>query len=426
MVQQELLERLNRACTTQRWTDHLRPFDLTVQGKHAHMMTIAWVLGKQQETGGQELDWDSFWVRVVEGGLFELLRKCVILDLKSQLFARLRNESGDKLNEYAFGVLEPEMRGIAGDPFGRFKSYFSDAASSAEHKLARDVLRAASCLATAWEFNVIENANAFMPDAAESRLNIERDKKNHQFLPGFSAIDRRENDTARFVDLCGRLRFQERWSHTPIVPRRGVLDHELMVANLAYLVALEREYSPARSVNDFFGGLFHDLLEALTRDIVSGLKKDLNRYPELAEVMKQYERDEFDNVRRMVPSSCHHDLEFFVWNEFEARSRPDPDSPPDLTGCPSDGALWLCCDGDLIHECDQFAAYMEAYFSLNYGTKSRDLKKAVYRMYLLRDRAASEFRGAYKNWYEHVEHDIERPLMNEVEDKIRSETKAAT
>lgn len=419
MIEKSLLERLNRACTTQRWTDHLRPLDLTVQGKHAHMMTIAWVLGRQQEDLRADMDLNAFWVSVVEGGLFELLRKCVILDLKSQLFSRLRREAGTALNEYAFGILEPEMSTIPGGFFERFKAYFSADPLSVEGKLAVDVLRAASCLATAWEFEVIESANAFMPDSAQARYNIEQDKRNHQFLPGFVSIDRRENDTARFVDMCGRLRFQERWSQTPIVPRRAVLDHELMVANLAYLVGVERQYADPRRVNDYFGGLFHDLLESLTRDIVSGLKNDFYQHPELADVLESYEKDEFDDLRRLVPEGWHRDLEFFVWHEFEPRSRVDRAQAAVLGTCEEDGALWMCCDGDLVKDCDVFAAYGEAYFSLNYGTKSRDLKKAIYRMFCQRESAAPEFRETYDTWYEDVASEIDERLKREVETNLR-------
>ena len=56
----------------------------------------------------------------------------------------------------------------------------------------------------------------------------------------------------------------------------------LIVAITAYLCTIEMEITPCekRIYNNFFAGLFHDLPEVSTRDIISPVKSaaDLERY----------------------------------------------------------------------------------------------------------------------------------------------------
>jgi putative hydrolase of HD superfamily len=75
-----------------------------------------------------------------------------------------------------------------------------------------------------------------------------------------------------FIDLCGQLRFQLRWSYLHRIPKTSVLGHMLIVAVLSYLFSLEIGACRKRCYNNYFTGLFHDLPEVLTRDIVHPVK----------------------------------------------------------------------------------------------------------------------------------------------------------
>ncbi|KAA0242417.1 MAG: HD domain-containing protein [Candidatus Brocadia sp. AMX2] len=60
-----------------------------------------------------------------------------------------------------------------------------------------------------------------------------------------------------------------KWSRLHRIPRTSVLGHSLFVAILSYLFSLEIKACARRCVNNYFTGLFHDLPEVLTRDIIS-------------------------------------------------------------------------------------------------------------------------------------------------------------
>ena len=60
------------------------------------------------------------------------------------------------------------------------------------------------------------------------------------------------------------------------MPETFVMGHMLVVAILSYFMSLELD-NPCRKrlENNFFSGLFHDLPEVLTRDIVSPVKNSV-------------------------------------------------------------------------------------------------------------------------------------------------------
>ena len=58
---------------------------------------------------------------------------------------------------------------------------------------------------------------------------IEDQLEDHINLIGVQKISLKRK-TYGFIDLCGQLRFQKRWSQSPRIPATSVLGHMLMVA----------------------------------------------------------------------------------------------------------------------------------------------------------------------------------------------------
>jgi len=386
--------------------------ELTVQGKHAHMMVIAWVLGRVYEDNINApgypakrragLDWLAFWTYIVERGLFELLRKCVVSDLKSQVWERIvaDGEARRKLNEYTLSVLVDCARTGPPSLIGRMRSC-ADGRESEEERLAWDVLRAASGIATAWEFDLLEPGNAFQAEMERIRDNLRRERLEYQYVPGVRELERPDSGLRAFVDLCGRLRFQERWSTTPVLPRCPVLDHELMVANLTYLVGLERDYPPEQILANYYAGLFHDLGEAMTRDIV----RDVKALPDLSDVMahaSDFASREFkDTLTCMLPPAWYQQVEYLAAHGLEDADRPE--EPPHLYGPAADGCTdsWPVWQEDVVTGADDFANFVEAASSVDYGVAPPAIRQAVERMMLSKRSAKRlvEFGGAYEELY---------------------------
>ena len=119
-----------------------------------------------------------------------------------------------------------------------------------------------------------------------------------------------------FISLCGQLRFQSRWSHLHRIPKTSVLGHSLFVAILSYLFSLEIAACEQRCVNNYFTGLFHDLPEVLTRDIISPVKRSVEG---LSNLIKEYEKEQMKKeVYDLIPRKWHPEIKMFTENEFDS------------------------------------------------------------------------------------------------------------
>lgn len=384
MITKSLVDRLYQTSTMGRWTDRVRPIDLSVLGKHAHRMAAAFVIGKEVEAQVHAEGQDFHWQKVIEGGIFELLFSCVTTDIKSPVFKSIMGDADARASLVAHvqDVLSSDLRTLGTDPhaslYKSFCEYYDTKLDQDVQLPEQRVLRAASAYSTNWEYQLIKQVEPLhaarnADDAAgtkthrlhyiakvDSRLAEEEGEFGELHL-----LDLENGKRRKLLDLIGRLRFQDRWSQTPIIPRRPVLDHSLIVAVLSYLwttVLYEQGCSDdasqeARSqvlCNNFFGGLFHDLGEILTRDIVSPIK---NLSDELRAVIEKHQRDELmSELAPLVPPAYAEEFETMALQPFERRAH---------------------YDGSLVRLCDVFSAFMEAYYSVSYGVRSAELVRAM-------------------------------------------------
>ncbi|NLA05683.1 MAG: HD domain-containing protein, partial [Firmicutes bacterium] len=285
MISKELLELLFEAASIQRWNDHNRPEHFTELDKQAHKMIYAYVLGRFEETDrGAAVDWCA----LIEGFLFEYLHRIILTDIKPPLFHRLMAEKGEQLNAWVLENLEERLSPLQGGFFERLKRYLC---CDERNSLEKKILRAAHYLATNWEFKLIYHLNAGIYGLEETRRDIENQLEEHYDLAGVQKINLNRK-TGHFLDLVGQLRFQLRWAQSPRLPKTSVLGHMLIVAAFSYFCSLELGAADQRKRNNFLGGLFHDLPEVLTRDIISPVKRSVEGLDELIKEIEQRQMEE--------------------------------------------------------------------------------------------------------------------------------------
>ena len=391
MVTKDLLVRLFDAAYMQRWNDQIRPVELTELDKQAHKMVVAYVLGKYEEHST-----DFSWTDIIEGGLFEYLQRLVLTDLKPQVFYKIKEDSAryGELNDWVFSELADVISPL-GDGFcRRFRQYLTET----EEPMSRRVLNAAHFVATKWEFDIIRRAN---PDGYEmERISARLESQQEQYydLTGLRQLELYPK-LRSFVDLCGLLRFQVRWSHVHRIPKTSVLGHMLIVAMLSYLFSLEIGACPRRCANNYFTGLFHDLPEALTRDIISPVKHSVRG---ISALIKSYEKEEMEEkVYPLVPTSWHADLRLFTEDEFLSVAFVDGEavhcSSAQIASRFNDDRF-NPRDGELVKAVDDLAAYMEAYLAKRNGISSPELTRArnsIRKKYRGRTIAGIDMEGVY-------------------------------
>jgi putative hydrolase of HD superfamily len=373
VIRKALLLKMFSAAFLQRWNDKIRPVEFTELDKQAHKMIIAYFLGKFEER-----DPGFDWIQVIEGGIFEFLQRIVLTDLKPPVFYRIK-ENPDKyrqLNDWVYLQLNPVLTALGPDFNLRFRRYFT----ADENTLNRRLLSAAHFYATKWEFDILERVDPHAYEMDAIRRRLEEVQSRYEDLEGVRRLKETPSYKS-FMDLCGQLRFQLRWANIHRVPRTSVLGHSLFVAILSYILSMTIDASPKRRSNNFFTGLFHDLPEVLTRDIISPVKRSIEG---LEELIKEYEREMMEKeVYNLIPAPWHDEIRMFTESEFvnvvlvdgqrkEVTSREISDR------FNSDG--YSPRDGELVKAADRLAAFVEAYVAIRNGSASPELQEAIWYM----------------------------------------------
>ncbi len=371
MLSANLIIRLFDAANMQRWNDQLRPVELRELDKQAHKMIIAYVLGNIENENGEHVE----WIEIIEGGFFEYLERLVTTDIKPKIFHQIKNSAAsDDLHKYVIKELEPILNNLNSDLEKKFKAYLH----SGEHNLNRQILGAAHFLATEWEFKIIKKIS---PERDQKILNeigdqLKKEFKRYELLKSVRIIREANSKYNEFINICGRLRFQVRWSHLHREPRTSVLGHMLTVAQLSYLLSLEINSCRKRLFNNYFSGLFHDLPEVLTRDIINPLKKNAG----IEDKLKEIEKKEMLSIYKLVPK-LERKLKLFTEDEFTdciTKNGKEVSFVSGLIPEQFNKDNYNPRDGTIIKAADKLAAFTEAWLAIKNGSVDQQFSGALH------------------------------------------------
>lgn len=383
MLSQKFALKLFEGFSIQRWTDLIRPFDLVEMDKAGEKMVLGYIIGKYEENKGNFVDWN--WM--IHASLFDLLSKIALCDIKAPVLDMLRKDYTKEylhLNEW---VLKSYKSLIDDEElFSKFTIYIGQKAGQIpvpeKSRLASRIFSAANKFATLRELQMLEVVNE-PKRLNQIKIELQEQIQNFLDLTGLQKLVTHQ----RCYDLIlkiEQLRFQIRWNQTPRVPKTSVLGHCFFVAILTLLLCRDTgvKMSEKRIINNFFTGLFHDLPEAVTRDIISPVKQATD---ELPNIVKKIE-DEIVN-KELVPlmeSFFVDDLMYYTGNEFANRiineqSIVQEVSWEDLnTVFASD--KYSPVDGKLVRVADHISALMEADISIKHGITSAHLESGRYNL----------------------------------------------
>ena len=233
MINPAFFEYLYSSAYMQRWNDHMRPNKgFTELDKQSHKMVYAFVLGHFEESEGPE---PFDWLKIIEGGLFELLHRITLTDIKPPLFHRLMDVKGNELNTWVMNKLKDTgFYDLKGDFYDKMHEYYFNENYC---PLEKSILKASHYLATNWEFSIVYRLSTDFYGIEETKREIENELKEHNL-----ACVRKlkvSKDSENFLDLIGQLRFQQRWAQTPRIPETSVLGHMLLVAIMSYVASMQ-------------------------------------------------------------------------------------------------------------------------------------------------------------------------------------------
>jgi putative hydrolase of HD superfamily len=375
MIRKSFIMKLFDGFSIRRWSDLMQPVPLVEIDKHAHKMVIAYCLGRFEELAGQQVNWHD----IIRGGIYELLRRVVISDIKSPVYRTLREldpAAFQQLSDWVYRELEHIVPSEAVKT--ELKQYLSEDGSLDGR--SRMILEAAHLYASYWEFQLLKLVNPADNYTARITEAMNSDIEQHLDLVGMRKL-LTKMPPAEFVDLMGRLRHQVRWGQTARIPPTSVLGHTMMVACTVYFMSREVDACDIRIRNNFLGGLFHDLPEAVTRDIISPVKRAV---PEMEQVIAKIERQMMaEQVHRLLPMGWVEEVRYFTEDEFTSKIRENDTIrhvTSDEINSRYNGDACFPIDGELIKAADDLAAYVEAYRSEELGIRSNHLTQAMHNL----------------------------------------------
>ncbi len=366
MINPKIVDYIFSSASIQRWNDYPRMVELVELDKQAHKFIIAYFIAKHEN--------DINYTHLIEAGIFEFLRRVVVTDIRPDVFRKALQKKSREINSWVISKLAPSLKEIAN---GTFLQKFEEYLNNPElYKKERFVLKAASYLATRWEFSIVYQTSQFLNDIDDVKKSVENEIEDYYELIGVRKIALNKK-LGKIIDLSGRLRFQKRWAQTPRIPETSVLGHMLTVAIFGYFFSIEVNACEKRLQNNFFTALFHDLPEALTRDIITPVKYCVD---ELSEIIAEYEIEKInDDILPNVPEFMHEEFSYIlglydgIKEEFtnKIKNNGKIEIVDDISKYNID--KYEAIDGLALKQCDKLSAFVEASLSISHGIKSKEL-----------------------------------------------------
>lgn len=371
-LNKKLLERIFTSASIRRWNDKAVPLDFVELDKQAHKVILAYIFAKYEENEGRSIN----YTKLIRQFLFEFFERIVLTDIKPPVFHKLKSAHGKELAAFVAQSLANELQGF--DFFHSMQSYLAEKNDDLETK----ILQAAHFYASKWEFDIIYHFNPKLYDIENIKAIIDSQTEGFYDLVGMKNLYLYQ-DIKELVGMFAELRFQKRWSQTPRIPQTSVLGHMLMVAICAYLLSVNLNVCEKMQINHFFGGLFHDLPEVLTRDIISPIKRSVKG---LDSFIKGIEKEEMEaKILSKLPHFIRNDLIYWTEDEFANRYKESDkvvfasDINQLLTQYNHDKYQPIC--GELLKFCDKLTAFLEARISIAHGVSSPDLVNGAKALY---------------------------------------------
>ncbi len=376
MISAKIIENIFKAASIVRFNDYPRPVNLVELDKQAHKAIVAYFLAKCEN--------DVDLAYIVDGIVIEFLARTVITDIRPDVLHFIQRSKKSELNEWVIHNLKDELLKIDRSFYDKFYSYYMDDEEAKKYKKERHIIKAAGFLSTKTEFDMIYKASSFIDDIDEVKAKIDEEVEDFYDLLGVQKIMLGKK-LSKIIDLSSRLRFQSRWTQTPRIPETSVLGHMLIVALLSYFYSIKVGAGKNRLINNFFCALFHDLPEALTRDIISPIKHKIGG---LSDIIAEYELKLIDEkIMPNIPKDIQNEFSYLlgirydetshkiIKNEFENRIFIDDKISifsGDMDQVNDD--KYNAIDGSVLKNCDRIGAYLEALISIYYGVSSKELK----------------------------------------------------
>ena len=366
MLNKKFVLTLFDAFSIERWNDLVRPFRPMEMDKAAEKIFLSFIIGKYEEKAGNKIDWN----KIITHSVFALLQKIALSDIKAPIQYLIRTSYPEEYKKINVWIFEKYSKLIDNKIFlSLFDSYLFR--EEKDKTIEDEILMASHQYASLRELEMLKPCNEEFR-LKDILISIEKDVLGFKHLEGVKLLLEKEKPY-KLITKIEQLRFQLRWNQSPRVPLTSVLGHSYFVAVLTLLMCYDLGIGNPRVYNNFFCGLFHDLPEAVTRDIISPVKEATQTLPE---VVKEIENKVVEEeLLPLIDDFYKDEILYYIQNEFENRIKVNGkvkivENYNEL----NENEDCKPIDGRLVRLADHISAFIEAESSIQYGITSLQLE----------------------------------------------------
>ena len=206
--------------------------------------------------------------KIIQISFASFIRKLILTDIKNSVYEQLKKYSGFEINRYIVNCVEQNYKFLIDDEiFNYIKNYDN------LHTKEKILIDVASNIVTSYELKLLKplNNNNFEFKKIENSF-----KKSQNKLKKFKEYKyylRKYNQYKKIFDVINNLRFQKRGIRLSLINNFSILEHLYITSFIGYNFAKYSSKDLDKSILFALILLFHDIPEALTRDIISPVKK---------------------------------------------------------------------------------------------------------------------------------------------------------
>ena len=178
-------------------------------------MIIAYIIAKFDEEENKKID----WLKLIEGGIFEFFHRTMLTDLKPEVYHEIMSKKKKELNKWVLENLIEDVSKIGPEFLKRLELYLFDDEYA---KYEKRILAASHEFSTRWEFGVIYPLNQMLYGIHRTKETVENCVSKYQDFAGVKNLVMNKKYYG-FLDLCGQLRFQQRWAQSFRQPKPKIL-----------------------------------------------------------------------------------------------------------------------------------------------------------------------------------------------------------
>ena len=243
-----------------RWNEFACPDKFTILDREALKLIFAIFLSQENK----KIDLR----KIIQISFASFIRKLILTDIKNSTYDQLKKYSGFEINRYIVNCVEQNYKFLVDNEiFNYIKNYDN------LYIKEKILINIAGNIVTSYELELLKPLNKNNYEFKKIEKSFRNSQKKFKKFKEYKFYLIKLKKYKKIFDVINNLRFQKRGIRLPLINNFSILEHLYITSFIGYNFAKYNSKNVDNSVLYSLVLLFHDIPEALTRDIITPVKK---------------------------------------------------------------------------------------------------------------------------------------------------------